>query len=252
LFYYFLKRELKESYLGNITGLSWVFVQPIITLFIYWFVFDKIFQSRIPADINDYGFIVYVAIGFWPWIAFSDSLISSINAITNKEELIGKVKIDLRIIVLAVISAKYILHVAGYIAIILVLLVFYPNLLSFSLLLIFLPMLQLFVLAVALGLMLSALQVFIRDTFQIVSTIISLLFFLTPILYSESIIPEQFKTYIQFNPLYTPITFIHNTVFKGNDLPWFNLLVLTAVTLIILYYANKLFKKLSPYFEDFK
>jgi len=79
MFTYFLKREITDRYLGNVMGLAWVFIQPLITLVIYSFVFENIFKARIPEAAH-LGFAVYLAIGFWPWTAFSESLLRSITS----------------------------------------------------------------------------------------------------------------------------------------------------------------------------
>jgi len=253
LFYYFLKREIRDKYLGNLIGFSWIFIQPIITLLIYWFVFDKIFNvPRISEEEQSFGFIVYLAIGFWPWLAFSDSLLASITAVSEKSDLIGKIKIDLKTPVLATISARFLLHLIGYIVVLVSLVIFNESLKISSILLVIFPLIQLFLFSVALGLLLSSFQIFIRDTLQLMTTLITLWFFTTPIIYSESILPPEYLSIIKLNPLYIPISFIHNAVLGKSDLPWMNLLILTGFTLLLLAIAIKTFNKLSPSFEDFK
>jgi len=252
LFYYFFKREIKDKYLGNLTGFSWIFIQPIITLLIYWFVFDQIFEARFSKDEQSVGFIVYLAIGFWPWMAFSEAVITSITSVSEKSDLIGKIKIDLKTLVLATVTAKFSLHLVGYIVVLTGLIVFNNSLNIYSIFLVLFPLIQLYLFAYALGLILSSLQIFVRDTLQLMTTIITLWFFMTPIIYSESFIPEAFRSIIQFNPLYIPITFIHNAVLGTGHMPWFELLVLLVFTIMLLILAIKIFNKLSSSFEDFK
>lgn len=252
MFYYFFKRELKDKYLGNLTGFSWIFIQPIITLLIYWFVFDKIFTARFSKEEQSVGFIVYLAIGFWPWLAFSESFLASITSVSEKSDLIGKIKIDLKTPVLATITAKFLLHMIGYVLILISLFIFNDSLKISSVILIIFPLLQLYMFAVALGLLMSSIQIFIRDTLQLMTTLTTLWFFTTPIIYSESFLPQEYQSIIKLNPLYTPITFIHNAVLGEGELPWFNLMILTCVTLLLLVMAIKTFNKLSPSFEDFK
>jgi len=114
IFLYYLKRELKEKYIGNITGILWIIIQPVVLLATYWFVFEKIFHARISEDI-DVDFIVYLALGFWPWLAFSESVMNSITGVENNSELIGKNKLDFKIPVIASITANFVLNVIGYV-----------------------------------------------------------------------------------------------------------------------------------------
>lgn len=252
MFYYFFKREIRDKYLGNLTGLSWVFIQPIITLLIYWFVFDKIFHARFSKDQQDVGFIVYLAVGFWPWMAFSESILRSLTAVSDKTDLIGKIKIDFKIPVIASITATFSLNLLGYIVVLLSLALFNDNFNYASLPLVFFPVLQMYCFALALGLILSSFQIFVKDTQQFITTIMTLWFFMTPIIYSESYLPEKYRSIIQINPIYTPITFIHKAIITNETLPWVSLMVLSLITIALLYIAIITFDKLSKNFEDFK
>jgi len=250
LFNYFFKREITDKYLGNIAGFSWVFIQPVITLSIYWIVFDKIFGARIP-EAEEIGFIVYLAIGFWPWMAFSESVIRSITMVTDKKDLIGKIDIDFKIPVVATISASFFLNIIGYLFVLLGLVLFANKFYYINLPLLIIPIIQLYFMAISLGLLLASLQVFIRDTLQFMTTIMTLWFFMTPIIYSESILPDGYKTIIQLNPVYTPITFIHNALITNSPLPWYQMSVLSLSILIFLFFSIKVFNKLSPSFDEF-
>ncbi|MFK8012163.1 MAG: ABC transporter permease [Marinicellaceae bacterium] len=252
MFTYFFKREIRDKYLGNLTGFSWIFIQPIITLIIYWFVFDQIFTQRFSDGEQSVGFIVYLAIGFWPWLAFSESVISSITAVSDKTELIGKIKIDLKTLVFATIVAKFSLHMIGYLIVLFGLTIFYETLSFSSIIFIIFPLFQMFLFALALGFLLSSIHIFIRDTLQFMTTFMTLWFFTTPIIYSVSIIPVKYLSIIQINPLYIPITFIHNAILGTGELMWLNLGVLTLITLLMLFLSIRVFNKLSPNFEDFK
>lgn len=251
LFSYYFKREITTRYLGNITGILWVFVQPIITLLIYWVVFGVIFKQRVP-EAKEIGFIVYLAIGFWPWMAFSESILRSITTVSDNDDLIGKINLDFKIPVIATISGIFLINIIGYILVILFLVLFASKFNYSGIPLLIFPLLQLYIFSVAIGLLLSSIQIFVKDTLQFFSTIITLWFFLTPIIYSESSLPENFKAIIQFNPVYTPITFIHTALITNRPLDWQNMFLLTVFIVTLLYFSVKVFNKLSPRFVDFK
>lgn len=170
----------------------------------------------------------------------------------EKEDLIGKVNMDFRIPVVATVSAHFAINIMGYFIVLISLAVFGEKF-NYSLLpMIAYPLLQLYLLAIALGLLLSALQIFVRDTIQLMTTLMTLWFFLTPIIYPESMIPEKYLTIIKINPIYTPISFIHNATLSNAALPWFNMGILSIAILMFLYLSNKMFTKLTPSFEEFK
>lgn len=250
MFKYFLKREIKENYLGNLTGFSWVIIQPVLILIIYTVVFEKIFKARIP-EAENVGFIVYLALAFWPWIAFSESILKSITTITSKKDLVGKVKVDLRQIVFATVTSVFIINLIGYVFVLLILMIIGKSYNYTNIPLLILPILQLYVLSLSLAMILSSLQVFVRDTMHLMGSLITLWFFSTPIIYSESIMPDVIRTYMQYNPLYYPVKFIHNAMLTEKNLPWAEMIILSIVIGILFYMANKMFNKLSPHFEDF-
>ena len=200
MFWYFFKREIYENYKNNITGLSWVFIQPILLLIIYTFVFEVIFKAKVP-EASSVGFTVYLAIGLWPWLAFSESLLKSITVIDEKKDLVGKINIDFKLIVVASISATYFLNIIGYIIVLTVLILIGKEFNYFNLIILTIPIIQLYILSLALGLFLSSIQVFIKDIKNFAGTFIMIWFYFTPIIYSKTIVPNQYLDYLNFNPI---------------------------------------------------
>ncbi len=251
IFKYFFIREIKNDYLANLLGLTWLFIQPIVLLLMYWFVFEKIFNARIPEELN-LEFIVYLAVGFWPWLAFSESVVKSISSVMKNSELIGKNKIDFKILVLASVSATFLVNSISYFVILTILSFFYDFLSLEKILLLFIPLFLLYFFAVSIGLFLSATQVFVKDTLQVITTFMTLLFFSTPIIYSELLIPEKYINYLKYNPLYTPITFIHNIFINQELLPWQSIAYLAVVIVVLIFISVRYFDKLSVHFEEYK
>ena len=250
MFKFFLRKEITDRYLGNSSALLWIVVHPLITLLIYNFVFGTIFGSRIP-DLPDNAFITYLAVGLWPWMAFSESILNAITSVVSRKDLLGKVKVDLRHVVLAGTTANFILHGIGFVVILLMLMLFGRLEPSMDLLLLLIPLLVLFIVAVAMSFIFAAFYVFYRDLKQIVSALLPLLFFCTPIIYSWSIIPEQAKAYFMLNPLLPIFSFIHDVVFDLNPLNWLSLVYIMIGATVLLVLGERFFQKLAPRFDDF-
>ncbi len=87
---------------------------------VYYFVFGYIFDPRVEG-LPDNGFITYLAVGLWPWMTFSEAVLASVNTISNRKDLLGKVRIDLRQVVLAGVTSHFILHGIGFIAVLILL-----------------------------------------------------------------------------------------------------------------------------------
>jgi lipopolysaccharide transport system permease protein len=250
VFRFFLRKEISDRYLGNSSALFWIILHPIISLLIYNLVFGIIFKSRVP-DLPQSAFVVYLALGLWPWMAFSESVLNSIGAVVGRKDLLGKVKIDLRQVVLAGTTANFILHGIGFIAILILLMIVGKLTPSIEMVLLVFPLVLLYILAAGLSLLLSALYVFYRDVKQIVSALLPLVFFCTPIIYAWSNIPEKLKVYFSLNPILPIINFIHDLVFNLNPLNWQSMIYILILSLVLLILANKFFQKLAPRFDDF-
>ena len=113
-------RQIRQDYLENITGFAWLILQPLILLAVYAFVFSTIFKSRIP-EADEIGFVPYLAVAFWPWTAFSEAILRANNSITANGGLIGKVAFATEQIPLATVTATFIMHLIGYLAVLIVL-----------------------------------------------------------------------------------------------------------------------------------
>src|SRR5210317_1324265 len=113
-------RQIRQDYLENLTGFAWLILQPLILLAVYAFVFSTIFQARLP-EAEDIGFVPYLAVAFWPWTAFSEAILRANNSITANSALIGKVAFATEQIPLASVTATFIMHLIGFLAVLVVL-----------------------------------------------------------------------------------------------------------------------------------
>ena len=82
------KKDLKQRYLGSYLGILWAFIQPTITVFIFWFVFQVGFKSM-PVD--NFPFILWLVCGMFPWFFFSEAWSSATNSIVANSFLVKKV-----------------------------------------------------------------------------------------------------------------------------------------------------------------
>ena len=245
-----VSRAIRTDYLENLTGFAWLVIQPLLLLAVYSFVFTTIFKARVP-DSGGIGFVPYLAIAFWPWTAFSESVLRASNSVSANAALIGKVAIPSEMIPLSTVTATFMMHMAGYLAVLLVIQllgtpVFWPGLL------LALPLLFLmFLFAAGLALLISALQVFIRDVAQILPPLMTFWFFTTPILYSSSVLPDKFALAMKFNPMTWYVERLRDfLLYRDFTLSWYDLAV-PLFTLLVLWAGLRLFRRISPHFEDF-
>lgn len=245
-----VSRAIRADYLENLTGFAWLVVQPLLLLALYAFVFTTIFQARIP-DAGGVGFVPFLAIAFWPWTAFSESVLRASNAVTSNAALLGKVAFPAEMLPLSAVAATFLMNLAGYLAVLLVLQllgtpVFWPGLL------LALPLLLLLALfAGALALFASALQVFVRDVAQILPPLMTFWFFTTPILYSAELLPAGLAGAMRFNPMAWYVDRLRDFLLLADfGLTWADLAV-PLLTVALFALGLGFFRRFSGHFEDF-
>lgn len=250
IFSQLVSRSIRTDYLQNLTGFAWLILQPLMLLAVYAFVFTTIFKARI-ADAGGIGFVPYLAVAFWPWTAFSEAVLKASGTITANAALIGKVAFPSELLPLAVVTATFMMHLAGYLAVLLVLQLLGTDIAWLGLIYAIPILVVLWVLACALGLLFSATQVFVRDLAQILPPLITFWFFMTPILYSPSMLPEGLARFMAWNPMTLFVTRLRESLLTGGlQFAWTDLAMVIAV--ILLFWAClRYFRRFSGHFEDF-
>src|SRR5262249_8349462 len=146
--------------LGSTTGLAWALLHPIALLAVYHFVFTSVFRA---GGFGGKSFLLFVAVGLWPWIAAQEGLHRATVSLAGYAGLIRTVAFPHEIVIYASVASTLALQFTGYIAVLAVLALFGEPV-HFSGLLIAVPLWLVLALAVTgLALCLSSLQVFIRD-----------------------------------------------------------------------------------------
>lgn len=247
-----VRRELHQRYLGSLSGGAWAVLQPLLQLAIYGYVFGRIFAARLPQD--EFGalpFVAFLAVGLWPWNAFAESLTRSCTVIVDNAGLLGKVALPRPLLVVAPVIAGFLLQAAGFAVVIGVLFLGGWAEVRWQALLV-LPLLALLALfTLGLGWLFSALNVFVRDISHGLAQVLLMMFFLTPVLYPRSLVPESLLPLADANPLALFIgLFRHAVLGVGGYGPmdWMFAAVIAVLSLALGYWV---FRRLSPHFEDF-
>ena len=244
------RREINGRLSHSALGLVWLVVTPILLLAVYAFVFGVIFKARAPAGLG-FPFVVWLAIGLWPWLAFSESVLRASGAIRQHSALISKIAINRSMLVISVLSATFVLQVAGYSVVLVILEVMGIDLAWQGLPHAVLVLISLYVLAVGLGLLLSACQVFIRDLEQLLPIGFMLWFFLTPILYAPEFLPDELQAFIWLNPMTWWMEALRSALIEGQVFPDWTFLGLALGSGAVFFAGRWAFARTSPYFEDF-
>lgn len=245
-----VSRAIRTDYLENLTGFAWLILQPLMLLAVYAFVFTTIFKARV-ADSGDIGFVPFLAVAFWPWTAFSEGILRSANSVSANAALIGKVSFASELLPLSTVTATFLMHMAGYVGVLVVLALMGTHLSVLGILASVPLLFFLFLLSAGIALFASCLQVFVRDVGQILPPLMTFWFFTTPILYSASILPDRYATLMNLNPMTWYVEHLRNFILIGDfQLTLYDLIV-PAFSVLLFWVSLVFFRRLSRHFEDF-
>lgn len=216
-----IAREVKSRYRGTFLGFLWSLLNPLIFMIIYIMVFSIYLR----IEMEDYP--VFLLSGILPWLWFSNSIIESTNSILGNGSLIKKVWLPLEIFPLVPIGS-HMIHYLFSSVLLLGCILYFGRSLSWPLLAF--PVILVFqcLLSYGLALFISALAVHFRDLFHLIPNLLLMAFFLTPILYPLTMVPEVYRDVIQINPLAILVNAYQDIFFHNRFPAWDGLALIAA------------------------
>jgi ABC-type polysaccharide/polyol phosphate export permease len=236
-----VSRELKARYRGSVLGFLWSFVNPLLQLLTYTLVFTVILPNKQP-DIQP--FFLFLFCGILPWTWFQTSLAEASGVLIASSNLIKKVLFPAEVLPTVCVLANLSHFVLGLP--ILLLFLAYQGKLAWTALLLPLPMLVQLVLTLGIALFLSALTVHFRDIQSILSHVLHLWFFATPVIYSYAQIAEgtALRRVLRLNPMTHVIVTYQQMLFHGNVDHWRGLFLALVVGVVAFAAGAFLFDRL--------
>jgi len=236
-------RELKARYRGSVLGFFWSFVNPLLLLLIYTFVFSVVLSGVHPPELEPYALFMFC--GILPWTWFSSSLLESSNVLVAGGNLIKKVLFPAEILPIVTVLAGLV-HFCFGLPILAAFLVYYRIALVPSDLLWFpLIVATQLVLTTGLALLVSALTVHFRDVRDLLANLLTLWFFATPIIYPITQAPERVRRLLNLNPFTHLVVAYQEVLFKpGPFTQGARLLAVSAVSVLIFFFGYFVFDRL--------
>jgi lipopolysaccharide transport system permease protein/teichoic acid transport system permease protein len=241
-------RDFKVRYLGSYLGLLWAFIQPAVTILIFWFVFEVGFKS---APVSDIPFVLWLITGIIPWFFIADTLSSATNSIVENSFLVKKVVFRVSMLPIVKLLAALIIHLF-FVLVIFAFFIAYgirPTLYSLQ---VFYYGFAMIVLLLGFSWLTSALIIFLKDVGQIVAMFLQFGFWLTPIFWAINIVPQEYHFYLKLNPVYYIIqgyrdSFIDNIWFWEHPLYSAYYWGVAATVFVV---GAVVFNRLRPHFAD--
>jgi len=245
LFYFLAWRDVKVRYKQTLLGVAWAIVQPLLTMFIFLMLFGKI--ANFPTDGTPHALFYYSALV--PWIYFSTTLAFCGNSLVSNSNLLTKVYFP-RTILPASVALSGLVDFAIGAVLIIGLLGYYRIVPDWNIFLWPFLMFLLVLLTYGVGMILAALTVKYRDVKYAIPFIIQLGLFVTPIIYSPSTIPVEYRKFIMLNPLTGIIEAFRTSLSPVRPMEWGMLGVSVAFTVAILVAGTIYFRRAERSFAD--
>ena len=242
------RRDFKSRYLGSYLGLVWAFIQPTVTILIFWFVFQVGFKS---APVGNFPFILWLVTGMIPWFFFAESLSTGTTSVVENSYLVKKVVFRVSMLPIVKLLSALLIHLFFVLMIFVFFIAYkiYPTLYALQVIYYSFAMI-----ALLLGLvwLTSALMVFLKDVGQIVAMFLQFGFWLTPIFWSLKLIPKKYQIFIKLNPFFYIVqgyrdSFINKVWFWEHTA---SSLYYWGITAVIFVAGALVFTRLRPHFAD--
>ena len=248
------KNDFKKRYAGSYLGFLWALVQPVVTVVMYWIVFDKVFQTRsqMVSSGVEVPYVLFLTAGLVPWFYFSEAITNRTNALLEYSYLVKKVVFNISILPIIKLIAATFIHIF-FVVVLLVVAAgygYYPNLYTLQVVYYSFCM---FVLVLAASYCTCAVVVFFKDLAQIINIGLQVGMWATPILWNIGMLhDDKIVTLFKLNPLVYIVNGYRNAIY-GDE--WFfehfyssTYFWIFTVTLFCI--GSLIFKRLKVHFAD--
>lgn len=238
-----VKKEIRGKYKGSWLGVLWTFLNPLLQLAVYSFVFPYILRVQVK------NYPIFMMVALVPWTFFTTAVQIGSNSIVDEAGIIKKVYFPREIIPISVVISALVNFLIT--CIIMFLFIIFSGV-GFSYHLLLFPIVVIIqtIFTLAFTLILSALTVYIQDVAHFVSVALMLMFYATPIVYSSDMLPPKFQAIMKLNPMAQVIDTYRDILFYHRAPDYKDLGILAIVSIIILWLGYLIFKKLKKNFVE--
>jgi lipopolysaccharide transport system permease protein len=247
LFFVLAKRDVSVRYKQTVIGISWAFLRPLLTMIVFTVVFGKL--AGLPSEGNaPYAMLVFA--GLLPWSFFSTSLGDAGNSLVGNSNLISKVYFPRLIIPAAAIVTSLVDFLVSLV-ILLGLMVWYKYIPGWQLFLLPIFAIMAALAAFGAGSYLSAMTTKYRDFRYVVPFALQLALYVSPVGFSANIVPPNWRPIFDLNPLVGIIDGFRWCILGGqNGFNWQSTLISAGITVVLLWFGIRQFRKNESTFAD--
>lgn len=239
-----VKRDLKGRYKGSVLGFMWTFINPLLQLIVYTIVFSIIMKN----EIERYYLFLFVALV--PWIFFSTSVSAGSTCVIGQQDMVKKIYFPREVLPLTFVTSQFVNMILSFVVIFAVIIVTGHGIGINAI--IYLPIIMIIEYMIALGVTMlsSAITVYFKDLQYILNIVTMAWMYMTPVVYSQDRVPEQFKKLFYLNPI-TPIIIAYRDILYYKKIPDLSTLILAIIMgIVIILIGFFTFNKLKRRFVE--
>ena len=237
-----IKRDFQAKYQNSLFGVVWAVLSPLALIVVYTVVFSQVMKAKLPGVESNVAYSIYLCAGTLTWGLFSEIVQRMQVCFLENANLLKKLifpRICLPVIVLGNALVNFSI-IFGIFIVFLIITGNFPGLLFLSLIP---PLIILLLFAIGLGVTLGVLNVFFRDVGQFFGIFLQFWFWLTPIVYPISILPERVQAIINFNPLVPVIGAFQSILVSRQPPVWGNFIYPLTLSLVLCFIGLYLFRR---------
>ncbi|MEQ1885922.1 MAG: ABC transporter permease [Bryobacteraceae bacterium] len=244
-----VRRDFQQRYVGSVAGWLWGVVHPLVLLLSWVFVFQVCLKVRLPETSITQNYTMYLFCGILPWLLFQETVLRSAPSMVEHANLITRTVFPAEVVPVSIFLSSLIHHL---IALAIVVIASGVVLKTVSPMILLLPVYMVFVglLAVGVGWFVSSLQVYLRDTAQVLSVVMTLWFWITPIMINEDQVPQAFRPLVVWNPMSWVVRAYRERLLSAAWPSLMELAVLAAYSIAVFAAGGLFFRHLKRGFAD--
>lgn len=238
-----VSRDFKVRYKRSVVGFLWAFSHPLLYLCVFYFVF----QVAVPIRISRFGPFAFTGILAWTW--FQSSIVQAMGSITSNRGLIRTPGFTPAVLPAVSVISNFLHFLAGM-ALLLLFLAFTGT--EFSAALLLLPGVILLQAALTLGIawLFASANVLFRDVGHLVTVLLQLAFFMTPIFYDASLVPDRWQPLYRLNPMVTIVESYRAVLLGSHAVSWTAVAAVGVLAALLLAFGYRRFEKSSVRFAE--
>lgn len=244
-----IRNELISRFARSKLGGLWMIINPLAQVAIYALILSNVLAAKLPGIESNYAYAIYLMAGLLAWTLFSGTIERCLNLFIEQGNLMKKMQFPRITLPAIVVGSSLLNNALLFVAILGVFLLLGHQ---FSSVMLWLVPMTIILVAFALGagLILGVMNVFARDLSQVVPIVLQMWFWFTPIVYPANIIPENYRHWLNFNPLYHFTGAYQEILVYGRSPDIGRLLIISTLALLLLSLSLFLFRRSSEEMVD--